>query len=274
MSKFEITFLGTNGSCAYNNGARTVYGTNTLCVAVDVGGQSLVFDAGTGIAGFCSSPTAPCNRQTLHLFLSHYHADHVCGLLFFSQLFNGDKTVNIYGGETCDKANCRSALAAFLSPPLHPVGLESFKAALNFHDIKAGQVLNLPNEIVVRTLPLSHPGGSVGYRVEHGGKAFCYCTDIELALHKNDEDLRKFLHGADLLVLDTFFDDDEKIFPGWGHSSWRENAEWAAKTGAKQLALFHYGYALTDADIDLMLQKSREIFPQTFASKDGMKVLL
>ena len=49
---FEVTFWGTNGSCAFNGGNRVKYGTNTLCLAVKAGNETLIFDAGSGICGF------------------------------------------------------------------------------------------------------------------------------------------------------------------------------------------------------------------------------
>jgi len=262
LSNFEVTFLGTSGSCAYNNGKRTKYGTNSICVAVKTGCETLIFDTGTGICGFeFDSPKA-------HILYSHYHADHISGLLFFSEFFNPKKQINIYG-----ENDVKSVVDSFLSPPLHPVGLNAFNADLKFNTISADDVIAVSDEITVKTCKLSHPGGSVGYRVEYDGKSFCYCTDSELALHQNDEKLLEFIRGADLLVLDSFFD-DRKVIEGWGHSSWRECAEWAKRAEAKRLALFHHNFKWTDFEINEMERKAKEVFAGTFAATDFMKVEL
>ncbi len=268
--KFEVAFLGTNGSCAYNGGRRKKYGTNTLCVAARAGGETLIFDSGSGICGF--GGLEGFQREHCHIFFSHYHIDHFSGFLFFSQFFDAEKSFDIYGASHEGK-DFYGVVNQFISPPLHPIHIGSFNAGIRYNTISAGEEIAIGNGVKVRTYPLSHPSGTVGYRVECGGKAFCYCTDIELAEHLNDEAFEAFTHKADLLVLDTFFDDGGCI-PGWGHSSWREAAQWAKRVDAKKLALFHYGYRLEDEDIDEMERRSRKIFPNTFAASDFMRVEL
>lgn len=261
-TKFKVTFLGTNGSCAYNNGNRAKYGTNSLCVAVNAGDETIIFDTGTGFCGVDSS-----NKHT-HIFYSHYHADHISGLLFYSDFFNTEKQFSFYG-----LGDVHSTVDNFLSPPLHPVGLNVFRADLNFHTMCAGDIIIVSDSVTVKTCELSHPGGAVGYRVDYNGKSFCYCADCELANHKNDNKLIEFTRGVDLLVLDSFFDDG-KVIAGWGHSSWKECAEWAKSVNVKQLALFHHDFNRTDGEIAIMEEKAKEIFPNTFASADFMRIEL
>jgi len=263
---FEVTFLGTNGSCAYNCGGREKYGTNTLCVAVRAGDEVIILDAGTGICGLCEIPEYKSMEK--HLFLTHYHMDHIDGLLFYSDLFNPDVKLNIYG-----RGDVQETLNELISPPLCPVGPEVFRAELEFQTIEADQTLTLPGGVVVKTKELSHPGGALGCRVEYGGKSFCYCVDVELSNHKDDEKLVEFFNDLDLLVLDASFADG-KVIPGWGHSSPGECAQWAADTGVAWLALYHYNYKMTDDEIDNMERSAKAIFPDTFAAFDGMKVKL
>jgi len=267
---FEVTFLGTNGSCAYNNGKRQKYGTNTLCVAVKAGEETLVFDTGTGFCGLSGLPGY--GLDTIHLFYSHYHADHVGGLLFSPLLFEAGKNIHIYGQHN-EASDLYRIIDSFLSPPLHPVGLKEFKANLHFHAFAADSAISLPNGVKVKTHTLSHPGGSVGYRVEYGGKAFCYCADVELANHQNDAGLLELMKDAELLVMDALFEDG-RVIEGWGHSSWRQCAAFARNAGAKRMALFHYHYSLTDAEIEKMEHDAKKLFPDTFAAADFMRISL
>jgi phosphoribosyl 1,2-cyclic phosphodiesterase len=261
--RFEVAFLGTNGSCAYNNGSRAKYGTNTLCVAVKAGDETLLFDAGTGICGFHELPDYHTDR--LRLFFSHYHMDHVAGLLFFPELFDPAKKIDIYGS-----GDVHAAIDGIISPPMCPVGLSAFQAALSFHPVAAGKTVELSGGVTVRAHGLSHPGGALGYRVEYGGKVFCYCDDVELANHRGDSGLLDFIRGADLLVLDSAFADG-KVIPGWGHSSPGECAEWAVRAEVKRLAIYHYNFLMSDAEIDAMEEAAQKIFPNTFAVPDGMR---
>ena len=267
---FEVTFLGTNGSCAYNNGKRRKYGTNTICVAVKAGEETLVFDTGTGFCGLDGLPGY--GQDTMHLFYSHFHADHIEGLLFSQLMFQAGQNINIYGHFN-EALDLRRTLDNFLSPPLYPVGLNEFKANLRFHTFAVGDVISLPNDVTVQTHALSHPGGSVGYRVEYGGKVFCYCSDVELSNHQNDAELLKLTKNADLLAMDAFFDDG-RVIEGWGHSSWRQCAEFARSADAKRLALFHYNYNLTDSEIEKMEDAAKKLFPETFAAADFMQISL
>jgi phosphoribosyl 1,2-cyclic phosphodiesterase len=268
MSDFEVAFLGATGSCAYNNGNRVKYGANSICVAVRCGGETLIFDCGSGIGGF--GGLSEFQSDHTHLFFSHYHTDHVCGLLFFPAFFSTQKKFDIYGPRDGD-SDCREVIDRYLSPPLHPVGLREFGAEMRFHTIQEGDTIRIPGGVTVRTHALSHPGGAIGYRVECAGKVFCYCTDIELQSHKGDDGLLEFMRGANLLAIDSFFDDG-KVIPGWGHSSWRECATWAKRAEVGQLALFHHNFVYTDADIAAMAEKARGIFPHTFAAADFMRV--
>jgi len=263
---FDVTFLGTNGSCAYNCGSRRKYGTNTLCIAAKAGEEVIILDAGTGICGLSEIPEYKSKRK--HLFLTHYHMDHIDGLLFFSDMFDPDMDITVYG-----RGDVQATLNDLISPPLCPVGPEVFRASLTYKTIDADQTISLPNGVVVKTHLLSHPGGALGCRVEYGGRSFCYCVDVELSNHKGDTELIEFFRDADLLVLDASFADG-KVIPGWGHSSPGECARWAADTGVKKLALYHYNFKMTDDDIDNMEEGAKKIFPDTFTAADGMKIIL
>jgi phosphoribosyl 1,2-cyclic phosphodiesterase len=259
MSDFLVTFLGTGGSVAYNNGERVKFGTNSSCVVVQAGGETLVFDTGTGA---CGIPPAP----HMHVFYSHYHIDHLCGLIFIPSLFNPRSRVDFYGMN-----DVKCTLENFLQPSFHPIGLDVFGAELGFNTAAPGNEISLGNNISVKTCALSHPGGAVGYRVEYQNKSFVYCLDSELANHQDEDTLREFTREADLLVLDAFFDDG-KVIPGWGHSSWKECANWAKNVNAKQLALCHHNMRINDDEIARYEAGAKAIFPAAFAAGDYMAV--
>ena len=267
---FEVAFLGTNGSCAYNNGHRKKYGSNTFCIALMVGQEVLIFDSGSGICGLSSLQGYQGAHR--HLFYTHYHIDHLDGLPFCTDLFDQQKRFNLYGVDS-EGDGLRAILERILTRPISPISFDYFQADVRCFSFTPGETVKLPGDVHVRTHLLEHPGGSIGYRVEYDGKAFCCCADVELSLHKDSESLVEFMRGADLLALDSFFDDG-KILPGWGHSSWRECAEWAAKAEVKRLALLHYSPSITDDDIDEMQAKAQAVFPATFTAADHMRMEL
>ena len=268
MDTFEVTFLGTNGSVAHNNGNRKKYGSNTLCIAVKAGEEVLLLDAGSGIYGL--SGLTDYIKPNISLLFTHYHADHIEGLLFCRELFDPARKFTIYGSDS-GGYDMHDVLENYLSPPISPVGFGEFRAGIDFKTIVDGDVIEYPSGVIVRVHSVSHPGGAFGYRVEYGGKSFCSCCDVELGNHKAGDGFLEFIHGADLLVLDSFFEDG-KTTPGWGHSSWHESASWAKQADVKKLALLHYAPYFTDDDIDDMQEKARGIFPNTFTAADHMMV--
>jgi phosphoribosyl 1,2-cyclic phosphodiesterase len=264
-SSFEITFLGTGGSCGYNNGKREKYGTNTPCVAVNVGGHTLVFDAGNGICGLSALPEY--NNEKIHLFFTHYHSDHIRGFLFWDMIFNAKKNIHITGMRS-ERGGVHKTMDGYLTGPYYPAGLNYVKAALTFTDAEADAVYNLGNGVTVHTVALSHPNGGLGYRVNYNGKSMCYLSDMALENHRDKNSLADFARDADLLITDAFFGVGECI-PGWGHSSVRECVQLAKEADAKRLSLFHYKHTATDSDIDEMEAVAKVGFPNAFAPADG-----
>lgn len=263
---FEAIFLGTNGSCAYNNGQRAHYGTNTLCVAVKAGDSTLILDAGTGL---CDVPShTDLQGKHTHVFLSHYHSDHINGLLFWDTLFDPDREVSFYGMN-----GVRAALEDSLAQPFSPVGFETFRAKMRFTDVGSPGIVSIDGGITVRSIALSHPGGSLGYRVEYDGRSLCYLTDVELSDHREDERLLSFVQNTDLLIADASFMNGQTI-KGWGHSSSEECAELARRAEVKRLALYHYNHLASDEEITRQERTALAIFADTLASADGLRITI
>lgn len=257
----KTTFLGTNGSCAYNNGKRKLFGTNTLCTLVEAGGASLLFDAGTGLCG-CPKLTGP-----ISLFLSHYHMDHLNGLLFWKAVFDPENDITIYG-----PGDIGGALELVLSHPLSPVKLADLPARPRLVSVCGGDTIVLTS-ISVKTISLNHPGGCMGYRVEHEGGAICYMTDVEFDAYADTGALVDFARGAKLLIADTGFADGRNK-PGWGHSTPSGFAALAQAAGVGRLALYHYQHTAGDDEIKALEECARRRFPAAFASYDGLELTL
>ena len=104
------------------------------------------------------------------------------------------------------------------------------------------------------------------YRLTARGRSICYVTDNELFPRDNSrynpryvEQLASFVRGADLLITDTTYRDEE--YPGrveWGHSSVSQVIGLAARANVKRLHLFHHDPDQTDSDIDAKLEDARK----------------
>jgi phosphoribosyl 1,2-cyclic phosphodiesterase len=271
---FHVRFWGVRGSIPSPGPQTRRYGGNTPCVEMRVGDELLVFDLGTGarpLGDYLLSRGKPVQAS---VFLSHYHYDHLQGLPFFTPIFVPQNAFTFYGSPR-NGQSVKEILAGQMTQPYFPVTAEGvFRAQLHYHDIQPGEVLRI-GPAQVRTVELNHPGGNLGYRVECDGRSVVYATDIE---HSSDTDERfyAFAKGADVLIYDSMYTEDEycgKAGPprtGWGHSTWQAAVQAANASQAKKLVLFHHDPGRDDAAITKLLRQVRKHRPEAIAASEDM----
>lgn len=59
---------------------------------------------------------------------------------------------------------------------------------------------------------------------------------------------------------------------GWGHSTYVAGCELAKAAGVGALALFHHDPLRTDEAIKEIEARAQQLFPRTFAAKEGMGI--
>src|SRR5690242_19705293 len=124
----SIRCWGVRGSCAAAGPETAGVGGNTSCVEVRAGGRLVIFDAGTGLralgaalmaeagagggvasaggsvasAGVCGEGSGVASSGVdAHLFLSHFHWDHIQGFPFFQPAYLPQTRLAVYGPERC-----------------------------------------------------------------------------------------------------------------------------------------------------------------------------
>ena len=269
----KITFWGVRGSIACAAKTHLRYGGNTPCVEIAAGGEHLVFDAGTGIRPLGLDFLREDRRHGT-LLLSHTHWDHIQGFPFFAPAFDPKRSFRILAGHLSPQSGgIRSVLAGQMAEPNFPVPLDIMRGSLMFEDFRAGDAFELAPGVRVKTTPLHHPNGATGYRIEHGGAAVCYVTDTEHRLGTLDQNVLGLIEGADLLIYDSTYSDEE--FPskvGWGHSTWQEGVRLCLAANVRRLAIFHHE---PDHDDRFMAQVERDahrLFPNSFVAREGQVV--
>ncbi|MBB3950296.1 MBL fold metallo-hydrolase [Aureimonas jatrophae] len=246
------------------------FGAKTCCVSAEAGDRVLIFDAGTGIVPLGNRLHAE-KRREIDLFLGHAHYDHVMGLPYFAPFYDPSCRVRIHAGHMQDGKTCRELLVDFLRPPFHPVGLEKFKAEIDYVTFHPGDRLAPAPGVAIETAPLRHPNGAVAYRVETGHRSIVYATDHEHLPGTRDETLERFLAGADLLVYDTTYTDAEMpLFKGYGHSSVEEGIRLCRRSGIERLVLFHHSHKRSDADLARIEAQAQADFPGAVAGRPGL----
>ena len=154
----DVTLLGTVGWMP--RGAR-----ETTCFAVRSGSSLLLFDAGTGLRRLLDPAHADLleGAEEVHLFLSHYHLDHVCGLAYLSGVLAGHEVVIHPPAETLTGVDPLAAVAGLVRRPYNPVDLADMKR-VRVHPAAGGE-----NEVaghVVRLRSQHHSDTSVSFRVD------------------------------------------------------------------------------------------------------------
>jgi phosphoribosyl 1,2-cyclic phosphodiesterase len=129
--------------------------------------------------------------------------------------------------------------------------------------------------LVARTPPRTPPGAAPCYRLDFAGKSLCYITDTEHVLGKPDQNVLGLIEGADLVIYDCTYTDEE--FPekiSWGHSTWQEGVRLCRAAGAKRLAIFHHDPDHDDDFMEKVEKEARETWSGAFAAREDMSVVL
>ncbi len=267
-----VKFWGVRGSIACPSASHIQYGGNTSCLEVTLGNHHLILDAGTGIRNLGQLFTKRGMRRST-LLLTHTHWDHINGFPFFQPAFAPGNILRIMAGHLHDKGGVKEVIASQMDNPMFPVPLEAMQAEMEFEDFVAGDSFKLSSEVNIRTAPLNHPNGATGYRIEYGGKSFCYVTDTEHVPGELDQNILGLIEGADLVVYDSTYTEEE--FPdriGWGHSTWNEGLKLCREAGAKQFAVFHHDPDHDDAFMADIERQVREEWRDAFVARENMEI--
>lgn len=270
----RVKFWGVRGSIPCSSPSHVIYGGNTSCVEITANDQHLILDAGTGMRGLGNDMLRRGISQS-NMLLSHTHWDHISGFPFFAPLFRADFSMRIYAGHLHDYGGIKQVLSTQMASPLFPVPLSALKARLEFVDYDAGNPLAFSDSVLVRTAPLNHPDGAVGYRVEADGLSICYVTDTEHKPGEPDSVILSLIKGADLVIYDSTYTDEE--FPakvGWGHSTWEEGVRLCQKAGARNMALFHHDPDHDDLIMSQIEERAKRLWSGTLVARDTMELIL
>jgi phosphoribosyl 1,2-cyclic phosphodiesterase len=258
-----VTFRcwGTRGSIPSPGSHTARYGGNTTCFEVRSGEQRMIFDAGSGIR-LLGLDLLENGGEFHHIFLTHFHWDHIQGFPFFGPLYHPDIDLKIVGPKQRN-IDVRSLFAGQMGPIYFPVPFSMVSASMSFDHLNEGEFH--VGDVTLRTLRVKHPSYVVGYRIETGGKSICFIPDDELEGDMYEvedgwrERLVEFIHGADLLVHDSMYTEEE--YPsrvGWGHSTFRQSLRLAEEGEVGKLLFFHHDPERSDDEIDEIVSRVRD----------------
>lgn len=291
MSEMRITFLGTSASAPTRD-------RGLPAVLLEFRGKGFLFDVGEGT----QRQFIRYGRSVMkveHVFLSHYHGDHVFGLPGFVStlaLYGRDRPLHVWA-----PARQVPYIERFLGSL--PTGVDY---DVVFHPVEEGMLLHA-EEYSVYAYPLDHTADCYAYVFEEAakvkadkervrelgiegplvrelkagravkwkgrvvrpeevvytvpGRKVVYAVDTRPVVHD-------YARGATVLIHDsTFSHSDLALAVEKKHSTAREAAELAKALGVGRLVLFHFSARVKDAS--LLEDEARSVFEDSVAAHDG-----
>jgi ribonuclease BN (tRNA processing enzyme) len=261
----RVTLLGTMGWMPSDR-------RETTCFACRAEDSLFIFDAGTGLRRLREPAQAALldGAREVHLFLTHYHLDHVCGLAYLPGVLPGRRLVIHAPAAELNGVDPEGAVAGLLRRPYNPRDWEELT------DLRLEPVLAGANEIAghtVRTRAQTHSDVSVAFRVDD---AFVLATDTRI-----DPQTAEFAAGAGLLLHEAWYNavdpSTEKtpveLMAGYAaHSEAGAVAGLAADAGVGRLVPIHLNPLHDESYYAALEATARTVFPRTDVLPDGAVV--
>src|SRR5436190_4338325 len=137
----RIRFWGVRGSVPTPQPENLRYGGNTSCVEVRAGEQIFIFDCGTGFRCLGQQLSHEFNSRPVaaHIFVSHFHWDHIQGIPFFGPLY--DSPVNSFSFHSSSRTRTlKRVMEEQMAAPYFPVGMSEMKSQRGFYNMEQGRV--------------------------------------------------------------------------------------------------------------------------------------
>ncbi|MFH1075328.1 MAG: MBL fold metallo-hydrolase [Pseudomonadota bacterium] len=280
----RVRFWGVRGSIPCPGPNTVKYGGNTACIELRCkdNNRLIIIDAGSGLrelGNYMMTNDLPRGPIRAEIFLSHTHWDHIMGFPFFVPIYVPKTELAVYGPVTYEDDTLENIVSGQLTYRYFPVRPAELASHIKYIDLKEGAI-DLGDGLKVMTKYLNHPILCLGYRFEYNGKIVCTAYDTEpfqnvfcsnpddpaydetmaqegeLAAKEANLQVEAFISGADLLIYDAQYTEQEyQSKKGWGHTSIEYVINSARQNNVKRLALFHHDPMRSDVQIDALSER-------------------
>lgn len=247
------------------------YGAATTCVEVSSSRSQLIIDGGSGIRNLSEkimSGTTGRSKGPFHIFMTHFHWDHVIGLPFFTPHFIPGCEVHYYAVQP----ELEKLIRGIFVRPYFPVPFEALKAKVFFHVLEPRKPMKL-EDFTITPYKLDHPDPCWGFKVEAGGKTYSHCVDTEgtrVTREELGEDLPLY-QNVDLMYFDAQYTLPELAEKAnWGHSAAQVGLDIALREGIKKILFAHHDPGARIEHVLELKRQTREYYEsrEQFASQN------
>ncbi len=248
-----IKTRGTRGSCSTVQYNKLEYGGNTICFEVIQDyPEFIIIDAGTGIVQLGNELP---DEGILHLFISHWHLDHVCGLSFLKALHNPKWKIHLY----LPKGQ-HQLLDTFFNGIFFPLKAEHLRCQLTVHELSEEKKVEI-GSITIESPLVPHVGVCHGFVLtdsDASNSSIAILTDVEISPEKIEETnkVKKILKNVSIAFVDAYFTEDEYYdHIGWGHTAMGFWFEVVKDTAVKHIVCTHHNIHRTDTELDTLARE-------------------
>jgi len=269
----KVKFWGVRGSIASPGPGTVRYGGNTTCIEIRTdNNELLILDAGTGIFPLSQTLLGEL-PATANVLITHSHWDHIQGLPFFIPNFIAGNCLRLHGAyDPVSGKGVEQVMSVQLQYSYFPVREAEMKTRIEYVTLASDQSIRIGSATVTPVL-MNHPVIDFGYRIEAHGKSVFFTgdheppfniyapgdadfADYQTLIDKKAENLRRAMHGVDVLITDCSYTEQE--YPakkGWGHGTFNSSIEYAKEAGAKLLFCTHHEPTRSDDALEAVFRQ-------------------
>jgi len=273
-----VRFWGVRGSLPTPGQDTVIYGGNTSCLEIRADDRLIIIDLGSGIRPLgewlLQNDKKKYGKIKADIFLTHTHWDHIMGFPMFNPIYIPGTELTITGPVSLENDDIKSIINNQMSHKYWPVRAGELAAAIKYTQIKEENV-DLGGGLTVTSKYLNHPIFCLGYRIGYQGKSITTVYDHEpfrnlftaaheaegldkeiimegeVAAIEENEKIRRFLKGSDIVIHDAQYTNEEfSNHLGWGHCSYDHAIQSAEGNDIKKIVLFHHEPSRTDSELD------------------------
>ena len=233
---------------------------NSAGYFIEAQDSKIMLDCGAGTVHALARYRVPWEEMT-HLFISHFHVDHVGELASLFQAF----TYGIPGGRTSGLTVVGpSGLDRVIYGLKHAFGEKLFNPTfpVQFRLLPPGGHIQLGRTGRLSVAKTPHTDESLAVRIDAPGASLCYTGDTAYS-----EELTAFFSEADLLISECSFRERREGVP---HLSIGDAAMIASQAKVGRLIVTHFYFDVDEAALKAELQK--DYSGEILIGKDGMQI--